>query len=451
MSIALELPRMAAAAGVLVAYAAMCLRVRRAWRRRHATPARALPGALLVAYASQSGLARELAEEAVQVLAAAGIELRLSALDAVSAGVLQDCRQALFLVSTTGEGDAPDNAAAFVDRVMATGLPLGTLRYGLLALGDRAYARYCAFGRALDRWLGDCGATPLFERIEVDRAAPAALETWRHRLASVAGLAEPDNRAAPAFASWRVRASRLLNPGSAGWPVHHVELVPADAPEPVLPSWEAGDLLQIVPPAGDARPRDYSIASLPDDGAVHLLVRAIRAADGSPGLMSALLTGAAAPGMVLRARIRPHHNFRLGDNAARPLILIGNGTGLAGLLALLRQRARRGDGRNWLLFGERNAALDDFHGEELRALEAADLLARCDRVYSRDAHGEYVQHRLARAADTLRDWVEGGAAIYVCGNAVGMGPAVHDTLAGILGAGRLAELARSGRYRRDIY
>src|SRR5690606_38985260 len=164
-----------------------------------------------------------------------------------------------------------------------------------------------------------------------------------------------------------------------------------------------------------------------------------------------LLCGEAPAGTALRGRIRAHHNFRLDDNARRPLLLIGAGTGLAGLLALLRWRARHGEGRNWLLFGERNAAHDRFHDDEIEALRASRLLARCDRTYSRDGPGEYVQQRLARNAATVRQWVHDGAAIYVCGNAVGMGPAVHDTLRDILGEETLSRLTRDGRYRRDLY
>ena len=59
------------------------------------------------------------------------------------------------------------------------------------------------------------------------------------------------------------------------------------------------------------------------------------------------------------------------------------------------------------------------------------------------------EERMAR--DTVREWVAGGAAIYVCGNAVGMGPAVHETLCAVLGDAVVAQLARDGRYRRDIY
>ena len=452
----LEISRIGPAAGVIAAYAAFCLRIWHGHRKRAAAHNATGADAVLVAFASQSGFGRELAEEAATALESTGVGVRLCALDALDAAGLKACRQALFIASTCGEGDAPDNAARFVKRTMELEPSLAELRYGLLALGDATYANYCGFGRRLDAWLEACGATPMFPRIDIDRADGDALATWRHRLAAFAGLAELPESALPALGFWRLRNQRHLNPGSAGEPAWHVELeaVDSDGPDarPVpLPDWQAGDLLQLYPPGEGSSPRDYSIASLPEDGAVHLLVRQMKGPDGTPGMMSSLLAGASGTGLVLRGRIRPHPNFRIGDNAERPLLLIGNGTGLAGLLAHLRLRARRGDGRNWLIFGERNKAFDDFHGAETEALERQDLLARCDRVYSRDEPAEYVQNRLAGAADSVRAWVDGGAAIYVCGNAVGMSPAVHETLLAILGSENLERLAHEGRYRRDIY
>lgn len=451
----LDAGRWLAAGAVLAAYAALCWQcLGRTRPRLPAVPT--VADTVLIAYASQSGQAQGLAEQAGQALGAAGVQTLCLPLERVDLVRLRGCVQALFVVSTCGEGDAPDNAATFADRYLHAAADLHTLRYGVLALGDVSYANFCAFGRRLDAWLQHSGARPLFERIEVDRMAPAALAQWQHRLASVGGLSEASARsAAPApLQHWRLSSSRLLNAGSAGWPVYEVVLqaVDADGTPCVPPQWEPGDLLQLVPPGEDERPRDYSIASLPASGTVQLLIREVRDEHGRPGRMSGLLGSAAQAGMCFAGRVRPHPNFRLGTNAARPLILIGNGTGLAGLLAHLRWRAQRGDGRNWLIFGERQAAFDAFHANELAALEARDLLARCDRVFSRDAPtGEYVQHRLERAADTLREWVAGGAAIYVCGNAVGMAPAVHETLARLLGADTLAGLAAEGRYRRDVY
>ncbi|MDX9768559.1 MAG: flavodoxin domain-containing protein, partial [Ectothiorhodospiraceae bacterium] len=408
-----------------------------------------------VAYASQTGFAESLADEAAQALRAAGLPVRLLPLGQLGADELARTEQALFIVSTCGEGDAPDRALPFVGRVMAGQPTLTDLHYGLLALGDRSYANFCGFGRRLDAWLHDCGARPMFPRLDLDRADQQTLRHWRHALGHVAGTADLPDWRAPGFQRWRIAERRLLNPGSVGLPTFHVEMAYA-APDGDAPAWEAGDLLQVCPPdyaASDGdRPREYSIASLPAHGRVHLLVRQQRDAHGRLGRVSGWLTEGAPVGTEVAARLRRHGNFRVGDNADRPLILIGNGTGLAGLMAHLRQRAQRGEGRNWLIFGERNAAQDFYYRDEIADWQRQGMLARFDPVFSRDgSKREYVQHRVAAEAGNLRAWIANGAALYVCGNAVGMAPALDAVLSKLLGRECLDGLIAAGRYRRDLY
>ena len=451
--------RIVAAAALVLLYAALCaaiwLRQRRqraAARQEAAALASAREGAvpLLVAFASQTGQAEELARETARLLHTAGEPVHLCALDAVDAGLLARTQRALFIASTYGEGDAPDNAALFQSRCMA-GEAVGALahlRFGLLALGDRQYAQFCGFGRALDAWLRARGAEPWFERIDMDNAAPAALATWQHQLAQVSSLGDMPDWQAPAFEAWTLVERRHMNPGSAGAPVFHIELRP---PQPGV-AWESGDLVQVRVPAAPDHPREYSIASVAGDGRVHLLVRQALHGDGTPGVASGWLTAQAAVGDVVEMRLRAHRNFRLEDNAARPLVLIGNGTGLAGLRGHLRARAALGAGPNWLLFGERNAAHDSLYGDELRAWLEAGVLQRLDLAFSRDhAVRVYVQDRLVEAAATLREWVRDGAAIYVCGSLQGMAQGVDEALRAVLGEAQMEQLVRSGRYRRDVY
>ena len=135
-----------------------------------------------------------------------------------------------------------------------------------------------------------------------------------------------------------------------------------------------------------------------------------------------------------------------------PLILIGNGTGLAGLRSLLKQRIGAGHLRNWLLFGERNAAHDFYCREELGGWQASGELARLDLAFSRDQAAKlYVQDRLRMAAEHLRNWVAEGAAIYVCGSLDGMAGGVDEVLREVLGAAQVEALIEQGRYRRDVY
>ena len=78
-------------------------------------------------------------------------------------------------------------------------------------------------------------------------------------------------------------------------------------------------------------------------------------------------------------------------------------------------------------------------------------LARLDRAWSRDAQApRYVQHILAEQAARLRQWVEQGAAIYVCGSLQGMAQGVDEALRQALGAERVDALRAEGRYRRDV-
>ncbi|MER2178726.1 MAG: flavodoxin domain-containing protein, partial [Stenotrophomonas maltophilia] len=108
---------------------------------------------MLLVWSSQTGFARELAKRSAQALRSAGVPVRLRGLHDVDAHLLADSARALFIVSTTGEGDAPDHALPFLRRVMTTPPPLGHLQYGVLALGDRSYGHFCAFGHQLHDWL----------------------------------------------------------------------------------------------------------------------------------------------------------------------------------------------------------------------------------------------------------------------------------------------------------
>ncbi|MES2259042.1 MAG: sulfite reductase subunit alpha [Pseudomonadota bacterium] len=403
----------------------------------------------IVAYASQTGNAEELAAQTLETLRLAGIPARCCELSELTEQDLQDSERILFLVSTYGEGDAPDSAAAFAGRLMTREIALPRLHYAVLALGDTAYRQFCGFGRALDQWLKEQGAHRLFERIEVDRSAAPAIAAWRQQLSHLAGTSDAPDWSAPAFAEWRLAERRQLNGGSAGAPIYHIELEPAAG---ALPHWHSGDLAQVAAPADPERARDYSIASVPADGRVHLLVRLHTHADGSHGAASGWLALQAQPGDAVQLRLRQHRRFRLEGNANKPLILIGNGSGIAGLRGHLRARALAGQRDNWLLFGERNARHDFHYGDEIGAWREGGQLPRLDLAWSRDQpQRRYVQDALAASADALRDWVARGAAIYVCGSLDGMAAGVDQALQAIVGGDALARMAADGRYRRDVY
>lgn len=495
----------------IMAYLAFCYWVYRHWRAARPSALANVMGSaadtVLVAFASQTGFAEQLAEKTAAVLMAGGQSASLRSLSALSGESLAVFRRVLFVVSTTGEGDAPDAVAGFARKTMSLQLPLAGLEYGLLALGDSSYRHYCAFGLELENWLHRQGARALFDTVKVDDGDEGALRHWQHHLGVLSGHTDIADWSVPSYCDWTLVERRHLNSGSPGLPVFHIALAPIDG----ACAWQAGDIVEVGPcnpwepvdqllaelaltgeeiiqERGSAKtlraclaqrllPRDqqgwiplkgcsaqaladalepiphreYSIASLPVDGRLELLVRQALQADGRLGFGSGWLTRHAAIGGRIALRIRENRGFH-PPPAGRPLILIGNGTGMAGLRAHLKARAAAGLGRNWLLFGERTSAHDFFYRDEIQGWRDQGLLARLDLAFSREAGAHrYVQDCLADAGATLREWVKEGAAIYVCGSLQGMASGVTAKLEAALGRECLDEMAEDGRYRRDVY
>ena len=487
-------------------------RTKRAVRDERARLSPALPPAsgtaepVLLTFATQTGHAERIALQTAAVLQSAGVAVVLQPLVRLSVDALQRYRRVLLVASTFGDGDPPDTLRAFARQfARQTGSGLQHVHYGLLALGDRHYANFCGFGRTLDHDLRGHGAQALFPMIEVSNGDAGALARWQHSLAEAFAVQVDTWQAhqpkvAP-FEPWRLVRRTLLNAGSQGDPLFEIELT---RPDPA--AWVPGALVELLPrqaaPAverflRDARldaralvrfdghertledalarsalpaaplasaataqaladtlpplaPRSYSVASIAADGCVQLLVRQARHDDGL-GLASGWLTAWAPMDAVVELRLLPNPAFALADDDV-PCVFIGNGSGFAGLRAHLRERARRGHGRNWLVYGERNAAHDAFCAEQVAQWQAAGALERLDLVFSRDqAQRLYVQDRLRETADALRQWVADRAVIYVCGSLEGMAPGVDSALREVLGASAFDGLVAEGRYRRDVY
>ena len=457
----------------------------------------------LVAYASQSGMALQLARCSAQQLQQAGFNVLLTELNQLSRQRLEQFQKALFIVSTYGEGEPPDNGRQFYQLAQQWQHNLQQLEYAVLALGDRSYRQFCAFGHWLQHWLHSRNATALQPLLELDSAQQDSnsLQQWQQLISGVsdskAVLDEPDWLQLPLLSRY------VANPGSSGLPCYVIKLA-----LPAGQQWQAGDLIEVQPenskcdvalwltrqqlhgcqavryqgrhvplcwalaelqldkvqrPAADEpldtwlsnQPRlplrSYSIASTPDEGCLMLLVRQVLRPDGSLGKGSGWLTAWAMEQQPVRLRLRPHHQFHLPDTH-RPLIFIANGTGIAGIRSLLAQRVKLGQRQNWLLFGERRQQSDFFFARDIQQWQQQGFITHCYLAFSQQgAQKCYVQHLLAEQQQRLLQWLAQGAAIYVCGSRLGMGQAVHQSLLAAVGEDGLNLLQQQGRYRRDLY
>lgn len=240
----------------------------------------------------------------------------------------------------------------------------------------------------------------------------------------------------------------------------HVIDVLADVKSPM----SAADLASLLRPLA---PRQYSIASSPraHPSALHLTVAVVRyELKGRPrgGVASIQLADRAPVGAELPIYLHPSPKFRLAPPDT-DIVMIGPGTGIAPFRAFLEERAiTQGKGRSWLFFGARHRDSDFLYEGDLERFRAAGALTELDVAFSRDQpHKVYVQHRMLDRSKELYAWLEGGAVVYVCGDAHRMAVDVHATLATILeregGLSQVAARAKleawmeAGKYRKDVY
>lgn len=214
-------------------------------------------------------------------------------------------------------------------------------------------------------------------------------------------------------------------------------------------------------------PRLYSIASSPhaSPDEIHLTVSVVEYEShgrSRRGVVSAALADLDMDALV---QVYPHRNpaFRLPADSSVPIVMIGPGTGVAPFRAFLAEReALEARGRNWLFFGDRQFHNDFLYQAEWLAWRKRGLLTRLDVAFSRDAvQKTYVQHRMREQGADLYAWMEGGAHIYVCGDAAAMAPDVEQALLETIvrHGGRsdeqareyLQQLQRERRYQKDVY
>jgi sulfite reductase (NADPH) flavoprotein alpha-component len=163
-----------------------------------AEPSRALRVAVL--YGSQTGTAEGLARKLSKELKAAGYTVALNSLEGYVPATLAAETHALFVVSTYGEGEAPDVAQPFFQQLCVEHFPLlGNLSFAVLALGDSHYEHFCQFGKQLDAKLDGLGGTRILPRVDCDVAVDAPFARWKsevsNRLRELASSTVPANAA----------------------------------------------------------------------------------------------------------------------------------------------------------------------------------------------------------------------------------------------------------------
>ena len=522
---------------------------------------------LTILFATESGNAERLAADMAKAARRVGLKPLVVDMADLDVATLASSGRLAVIASTWGEGEPPGRAAKGYADLMAEDAPrLDGVEYGVLALGDTAYADFCAIGKRLDARLAELGAKRVIERIDcdLDFADPAsgwiesALKIMTPAGDRVGGTVIPvdfstKQQGAADLLPFELEVTEHINLNSSRSDKEtiHIEL----AGDKALPPYKPGDSLDLYPEndpmyvemilkaaglassdsvrteairardvttlsvktlesfvaatghrgakalldAGDARawvggrqlldlfdafpvtfsaeqfltltrplaPRAYSIASSRREveEEIHLLIAAVRyesCGRQRTGVASCFVADRLKKGDRVRVRLRPNRHFAL-PASDRDIIMVGPGTGVAPFRAFTQERrATAATGRSWLFFGDRRFTHDFLYQLEWQDALKDGTLDRMDVAFSRDGPKKvYVQNRMWERRRELVEWLDGGASIFVCGDAKAMAKDVRRTLvqaySDVKGlAPEVAEesvqrLERDRRYLQDVY
>ena len=186
--------------------------------------------------------------------------------------------------------------------------------------------------------------------------------------------------------------------------------------EPADFSFLPGQYVDLWVPGSDEARRSFSMANLPGDGRIELMVKCYPG-----GRFSGLLDTSLRPGDELRFT-GPYGAFHL-RRSGRPVLMVAGGSGMAPILSLLRELAERRTDRMVRFFYGARTGHDLFHLEEIAALGSRIADFRFTPVLSEaglgDDWGAEMPHALGLVHERVGEYLASGEMqdleAYMCG------------------------------------
>lgn len=136
-----------------------------------------------IIFGTQTGNAQEVAEKLNEELTGKGLETECMDMYDGDPDALSQCSDVYFIVSTWGEGEPPDDALKYFNRLKD--FPEGhlkSLRFAVCGLGDSGYDIFNGFGKDLEAELLRLGATAITERVDCDIDFEELSDPWIEKI-----------------------------------------------------------------------------------------------------------------------------------------------------------------------------------------------------------------------------------------------------------------------------
>jgi len=134
---------------------------------------------LTIIYASESGNSEKLAGDIAKSARKSGLKPTIIDMADLDPAALAGAKRLVVVAATWGEGEPPARAIRAYNELMGDGAPrLDGVEFGVLALGDTAYAEFCAIGKKIDERLAALGGKRIIDRVDCDLDFADSAARW---------------------------------------------------------------------------------------------------------------------------------------------------------------------------------------------------------------------------------------------------------------------------------
>ena len=135
-----------------------------------------------IIYGTETGNSKKVASQLLTNFKKNKIQAKTADVFQYDAAKLEKETLALFVMSTQGEGEFPQNAIAFYEKLKTSKANLANLKYAVLGLGDTSYPLYCYAAELLDEALAKLGAQRILPLIKADVDYADVVTEWEKSL-----------------------------------------------------------------------------------------------------------------------------------------------------------------------------------------------------------------------------------------------------------------------------
>lgn len=204
----------------------------------------------IIVYGTETGNSKKVASQILAGFKKEKIQAKTVDVFQFDVSKLEKENLVLFVMSTQGEGEFPQNAVNFYDQLVASTKDLSHLSFAVFGLGDTSYPLFCQAGILLDKALEEKNAKRILPLVKADMDYKPLVIQWENDLRNALGSGVSETKTFQTKVppvhkknyTGKIKHSIILNDTLSKKQTYHLEIVSTENI-----SYEPGDSLGIYP------------------------------------------------------------------------------------------------------------------------------------------------------------------------------------------------------------